>query len=75
MAELFGFKFDRIKDVKNLAISSHDILCNRTGDQSYFTKDLITEFLKKNNFKYYNRNTCVDYIDGWIYAVNKQFID
>ena len=68
-------KFDRIKDVKNLAISSHDFLGNRTGDQSYFTKDLITEFLKKNNFKYYSRNTGVDYIDGWIYAVNKQFID
>ncbi len=68
-------KFDRIKDVKNIAISSHDFLGNRTGDQSYFTKDLIIEFLKKNNFEYYNRNTGVDYLDGWIYAANKQFID
>ena len=68
-------KFNRIKDVKNIAISSHDFLGNRTGDQSYFTKDLIIEFLEKNNFEYYYRNTGIDYVDGWIYAVNKQFID
>jgi hypothetical protein len=67
-------EFQRIKDVRNIAISSHDFLGYRTGDKSYFTKDLIIDFLEKNNFEYYTRSTGVDYIDGWIYGVNKLFI-
>ena len=68
-------EFKKIKAVKNIAISSHDFLGIRTGDSSYFTKDLMIDFLKNNNFEYYMRNTGVDYKDGWIYGVNKEFIN
>ncbi len=67
--------FKRIKAVKNIAISSHDFLGLRTKDGSYFTKDLVINFLKNHNFEYYMRNTGVDYKDGWIYGVNKELID
>ena len=67
--------FKRIKTVKNIAISSHDFLGLRTKDGSYFTKDLVINFLKNHNFEYYMRNTGVDYKDGWIYGVNKELID
>ena len=66
-------EFKKIKSVKNIAISSHDFLGHRTGDKFYFTKDLMINFLKENNFEYYIRDTGVDYKDGWIYGVNKQF--
>ena len=66
-------KFKKIKSVKNIAISSHDFLGHRTGDNFYFTKDLMINFLKENNFEYYMRDTGVDYKDDWIYGVNKQF--
>tara|TARA_Y100001970_G_C14258763_1_gene877779 strand:+ start:14149 stop:14988 length:840 start_codon:yes stop_codon:yes gene_type:complete len=68
-------KFNKIKVVKNIAISSHDFLGFRTGDSSYFTKDSIIDFLEKNNFEYYMRDTGIDYIDGWIYGINKEFIN
>ena len=67
-------EFKKIKVVKNIAISSHDFLGLRTGDSSYFTKDLILDFLEKNNFEYYMRDTGIDYKDGWIYGINKEFI-
>ena len=67
--------FKNIKIVKNIAISSHDFLGLRTEDKSYFTKDLVIDFLKHNNFEYYTRSTGVDYKDGWIYGINKELID
>jgi|TARA_B110000263_G_C15301054_1_gene507993 FkbM family methyltransferase len=67
--------FKKIKIVKNIAISSHDFLGLRTEDKSYFTKDLVIDFLKHNNFEYYTRSTGVDYKDGWIYGINKELID
>jgi FkbM family methyltransferase len=67
--------FKKIKNVKHIAISSHDFLANKTGNKSLFTTEAVVEFLKANNFEIYIRFTNVDYKDGWIYGKNKAFQD
>lgn len=62
--------FQSIKIVKNIAISCHDFLANRANDDRFRTKESVTTFLLNNNFKIYNRNTGVDYLDDWIYGKN-----
>ena len=62
--------FQSIKIVKNIAISCHDFLANRVNDDRLRTKESVTTFLLNNNFKIYNRNTGVDYLDDWIYGKN-----
>lgn len=67
--------FTKISNVKHIAISTHDFLGIRTGDKSYFSRDLIEQFLNENNFEFFSRNTGIDYIDGWIYGYNKALVN
>lgn len=64
--------FDQIKNVKNIAISCHDFLSIRTGDNSFSTKSDVTDFLKSHEFEIECQNTGVDYIDDWVYGINKK---
>ncbi len=67
--------FKAIKKVKHIAISSHDFLGKRTGNEALFTSRALMEFLRANNFEIYTRSTGIDYKDGWIYGKNKAFQD
>lgn len=66
-------RFKNIEKVRHVAISCHDFLGRRTGDPQLFTRDLVTAFLKENDFRIQSRNTGVDYVDDWIYGVNPRF--
>ena len=65
--------FQSIKIVKNIAISCHDFLADRVNDDRLRTKESVTKFLLKNNFKIYNKSTGVDYLDDWIYGHNENY--
>jgi len=65
-------RFKNIDKVRHVAISCHDFLGRRSGDLQFFTRDLVTAFLKENDFNIESRSTGVDYIDDWIYGVNRR---
>ncbi|HTS43347.1 MAG TPA: FkbM family methyltransferase [Puia sp.] len=65
--------FNNIKKVHYVAISCHDFLARQSGNNIFFTRNIVCEFLIKNNFVITSRNTGVDYIDDWIYGTNKDF--
>jgi hypothetical protein len=59
--------------VKQVAISCHDFLYNRSGDNNFQTKKSIIRFLKNRNFDITGNKPGVDYIDDWIYGSNRRF--
>lgn len=67
--------FGKIKDVRHIAISTHDFLGRRNRNEALFTSKAVREFLEANNFEIYTRTTNIDYQDGWIYGKNKAFRD
>jgi hypothetical protein len=67
-------RFTAISRVRHIAISCHDFLGKRMNDDSLFTKQEVSEFLLKNSFDICSQQTGVDYIDDWIYGVNKSLV-
>lgn len=65
--------FSKIRIVKNIAISCHDFLGNRTGEQFYFTRKKVEDFLKMNDFTLYYQSTGIDSVDDWIYGINEKY--
>jgi FkbM family methyltransferase len=63
--------FSKIHLVENIAISCHDFLGERTGEDFYFTREKIEEFLTSNNFTVDRQSSGVDSIDDWIYGHKK----
>lgn len=63
--------FKNVAQVKNIAISCHDFLGKRQNNDWLFTKDKIYDFLIKNNFEVHSQNTGIDYVDDWLYGINK----
>ncbi|MGH2645538.1 MAG: FkbM family methyltransferase [Chitinophagaceae bacterium] len=66
-------QFNKIKIVHHAAIACHDFLGRKFNDETYFTRKIIEEFMSKNNFEIYSRNTGIDYKDDWVYGRNKDF--
>lgn len=64
-------EFRHIIRVKHIAISCHDFLGKRTGQMQFYTKQAVTDFLMKNNFTVNTRNTGIDYLDDWVFGINK----
>ncbi len=62
--------FDRIDSVEHVAISCHDFLAKRNNNPVFATKEIITQFLVRNNFEISSRKTGIDYEDDWIYGRN-----
>ena len=56
--------------VKNIAISCHDFLYERGGSEFFKTREIVVEFLKRNNFIVAVQKTNVKMVDDYIYAVN-----
>jgi len=65
--------FETINQVKNIAISCHDFLGKRENNDWLFTRKKVTQFLLDNNFEIHSQETGLDYLDDWIYGVNKNF--
>jgi FkbM family methyltransferase len=65
--------FEKISSVKHVAISCHDFLYNRSGDENFKTKKTIIRFLKNRNFDVTGNDTGIDYVDDWIYGSNRKF--
>jgi len=64
--------FTKVGRVRYLAISCHDFLGKRLNDDTFFTREAVTAFMVKNNFSISSRNTGVDYVDDWIYGINRK---
>ncbi len=56
---------ESIKIIENLAISCHDFLSNSEDEK---IKNKIVNFLLKNNFEIYSRETGNKVLDSWIYG-------
>lgn len=67
--------FSSINQVQYAAISCHDFLGKRLSDDSFYTKDVVLEFLHANGFTTMSQKTGTDYIDDWIYARNKIMVN
>lgn len=64
-------RFTKINLVRNIAISCHDFLGKREGNDWLYTKEIILKFLKENHFEVYFNDTGIDYADDWLFGVNK----
>jgi FkbM family methyltransferase len=67
-------KFANISNTRRVAIACHDFLTRRSGDPQFTTKKKVSDFLTSNDFLIKSSNTGVDYIDDWVYGVNKKFL-
>jgi FkbM family methyltransferase len=65
--------FEKISKVKHVAISCHDFLYKRSGDENFKTKKTVIRFLENRNFDVTENNTGIDYVDDWIYGSNRMF--
>ena len=65
--------FEKISNVKHVAISCHDFLYDRSGDRNFQTKKSVIRFLKNRNFDVTGNMTGIDYLDDWIYGSNRKF--
>jgi len=63
--------FDSIANVKCVAISCHDFLGKRENNDWLFTRTKVHQFLIDNNFEVHSQNTGIDYLDDWLYGINK----
>lgn len=57
--------------IKNMAISCHDFRFENEGVEFFKTKQIVLEFLKKNNFDYIIRSTGNPLLDNYVYAFPK----
>lgn len=57
--------------VSNIAIACHDFRYNRDGNLFYKTKNLVMDYFRENGFNIHTRQTGIDYLDDWVYGVNK----
>lgn len=64
-------RFRHIRRVNYIAIACHDFLGKRTGREHLYTKEAVNRFLLENNFSVVSRNTGTDYLDDWLFGVNK----
>lgn len=67
--------FRRINTVRHIAISCHDFLGRRLGDDGLFTKEPVMQFLTDKGFEIVTRTTNVDYKDDWVYGTNLAFLE
>jgi FkbM family methyltransferase len=67
-------KFANISNIRHVAIACHDFLTKRTGDPQFTTKEKVRAFLASHDFLIESRNTGVDYVDDWVFGVNKKFL-
>lgn len=63
--------FEKITRVKHVAISCHDFLYRRSGDENFKTKKTIIRFLENRNFAVCGNETGIDYVDDWVYGSNR----
>jgi FkbM family methyltransferase len=61
--------FNKVALVKNVAISCHDFLGKRTGNEIFFTKHQVVTFLEENNFIVTTLDTPYDYANDWVFGV------
>jgi len=57
--------------IRHVAIACHDFRFHREGNAFFKTKELIIRFLQQNGFEIQIRNTETDYINDWVYGINK----
>ena len=65
--------FERIRNVRHVAIACHDFLFRRNGNVDFKSKEEVSGFLKNNHFEIYSPNTGKDFFDDWLFGTNKQF--
>ena len=58
--------------IENIVISCHDFKYLRTGNEFYQTKKYIINFLTSKGFEITTQKTGKDYIDDYIYGVNRR---
>ena len=63
--------FENITKVKHVAISCHDFLYRRSGNENFKTKKTIIRFLENRNFDVFGNETGIDYVDDWVYGSNR----
>jgi FkbM family methyltransferase len=65
--------FEKISKVRHVAISCHDFLFKRSGNNHFKTKKSVVRFLENRNFAVVGNDTGIDYVDDWIYGSNRMF--
>lgn len=67
-------RFNDISNVRHVAIACHDFLTRRTGDPQFTSKAQVSDFLIAHDFEIHSSATGVDYVDDWVYGVNKRLL-
>lgn len=61
-----------LNKIKHIAISCHDFRADNGESEFFRTKRIVIDFLTKNNFRISTRESQVNMIDDYVYAVNSR---